>query len=48
MTAPTMRAVTLPDGTAAPALGMAPGTWVRTPTGTTSSWTPFARASTSA
>lgn len=25
MTAPTMRAVTLPDGTAAPALGM--GTW---------------------
>jgi hypothetical protein len=48
MTAPTTRAVALPDGTAAPALGM--GTWYlgETPTDTTSSSTPFALAWTSA
>ncbi|MGY1730028.1 hypothetical protein ACI798_00795 [Geodermatophilus sp. SYSU D01045] len=48
MTASTIRAVTLSDGTAAPALGT--GTWYlgEDPAGTTSSWTPSARASTSA
>ncbi len=46
MTAPVMRAVTLPDGTVAPALGM--GTWYvgENPGGRTSSWTRCARAST--